>query len=90
MSSTRTISSSPATASRKAPGNVVWTCTAGYATTPKDLEQAVLEIIALKFRERERVGVSSKTLAGEMVSFFRNVSTDTIAVIDNYKRVVPV
>jgi hypothetical protein len=40
----------------KGTGNVVWTCTAGYATTPKDLEQAVLEIIALKFRERERVG----------------------------------
>jgi hypothetical protein len=64
--------------------------TAGYAATPKDLEQAVLEILALKFKERERIGVSSKTLAGETISFFRNVSSDTMAVIDSYRRVVPV
>lgn len=68
--------------------NVAVTYTAGYAAAPLDLEQAVLEVIALKFKERDHTGISSKTLAGEVISFFRNVSTDTTAVIDNYRRVV--
>jgi hypothetical protein len=70
--------------------NVVLVYTAGYEATPADIEQAVLEIVALKFKERERIGVSSETLAGQTISFFRNVSSDTMSVIDSYRRVVPV
>lgn len=70
--------------------NVGIVYTAGYDATPADLEQAVLEIVVLKFKERDRIGVSSETLAGQTISFFRNVSSDTMAVIDNYRRVVPV
>lgn len=71
-------------------GNVVWTCTAGYDATPADLEQAVLEIIGLKFKERSRIGLASETLAQQTVSYWRDISPAQMAVIDNYRRVVPI
>lgn len=43
---------------------------AGYAQTPPDIEQACIELVALRYRERERIGHQSKSLAGETVSFF--------------------
>jgi hypothetical protein len=69
--------------------NVVRAFTAGFATTPLDLEQAVLEIIGHKYRERDRIGQGSKILLGETVSFLRDVPPDCLRVIDNYRRVVP-
>lgn len=68
--------------------NVVVAYTAGFAATPTDLEQAVLEIIQLKSELKERGGVSSKTLAGETISFFRDVSRETLSTIDSYRRVL--
>ena len=44
---------------------------AGYATVPPELEQAVIELIAAKYRERERIGHQSKSLAGEATTFTR-------------------
>lgn len=67
--------------------NVVLAYTAGYATTPLDLEQAVIEIVAHKYRERDRIGQTSKILAGETVNFLRDVPIDALRVIDQYERV---
>jgi len=67
--------------------NVALQYTAGFLTTPTDLEQAVLEIIAHKYKEKDRIGQASKILAGETVSFFRDVPPDTLRVLDNYMRV---
>ena len=52
-------------------GLVVVTYTAGYATLPPSLVQAVNELVGEAFRRRERIGQSSKSLGGqETVSFF--------------------
>ena len=51
-------------------GLVVVTYTAGYATLPPSLVQAVNELVGEAFRRRERIGQSSKSLGGqETVSF---------------------
>lgn len=67
--------------------NVVLVYTAGYAATPTDLEQAVVEIVAHKYKERDRIGQTSKVLAGETVSFLRDVPVDALRVIDQYRRI---
>lgn len=66
--------------------NVVLAYTAGFAAIPLDLEQAVLEVIQVKSDAKKLGNVSSKTLAGEVVSYFRDVAPQTLAAIDNYRR----
>lgn len=68
--------------------NVVLQYNAGLSSTPLDLEQAVLDIIAFKYKERDRIGQSSKILAGETIGFFRDVPPDALRVIDDYGRVL--
>ena len=63
---------------------------AGYATVPPELEQAVIELIAAKYRERERIGHQSKSLAGEATTFIVKDLPDAVkSVFMNYKKVVP-
>ena len=66
--------------------NVVVQYTAGFASVPTDIEQAVLELIALRYVNKDRVGVSSKALAGEQISWFHNAPTDVMDVLDQYRR----
>jgi hypothetical protein len=69
-------------------GNVVVSYTAGYATTPPDIEEACIELVALRYSERTRVGQNSKSLAGETVSFETKAMTDAIlGTLQNYRRV---
>ena len=68
--------------------NVVINYTAGFVTTPLSLEQAVLDIVAFKYREKGRIGESSKILNGETVAYFRDVPPDALRVLDSYARVV--
>ena len=49
--------------------NVEVSYTAGYATVPAGLEQACIELIGLRYKERDRIGISSKGLAGETITF---------------------
>jgi len=70
--------------------NIALTYTAGYATTPPELEQAVIEVIALRYKERERIGHQSKSLAGETVSFYIKDYPDSVqTILNNYRKVVP-
>ena len=70
--------------------NVALTYSAGYATTPPELEQAVIEVIALRYKERERIGHQSKSLAGETVSFYIKDYPDSVqTILKNYRKVVP-
>lgn len=73
-------------------GNVELAYTAGYAATPPDLEQACLELCALRYKDRERIGQVSKSLgAGETVTFSQKDMSDFVReVLKNYKKVVPV
>lgn len=51
------------------PQNVVIVYTAGYATCPSDLEQAVIEHVALRYRDRRRSGLSAESLSGESATY---------------------
>lgn len=44
--------------------NVVLSYTAGYATTPSDVEQAIVELVAFKFMERKHVGEKTQSVGG--------------------------
>ena len=71
--------------------NVTVSYTAGYASTPLDVEQAVIELVGERFRARERSGLSAKTLGGqETTGFVTKAFNDTItALLAPYRRVVP-
>lgn len=72
-------------------GNVRISYTAGYESIPSDLEQACIEIVAYAFKGRDRIGLSSKGLAGETTSYLTSEIPDSArAVINRYMRVVPV
>ncbi len=72
-------------------GNVLLSYTAGYATVPLDIEQACIELISLRYRERDRIGQASKSMAGETTAFITKAMTDSVLQsIKQYKKVVPI
>jgi len=64
--------------------NVRLQYTAGYATIPKDIEQACIELVALKYYDRgsARLGVASK----EGTSFVSQLPQEIRQVLELYKR----
>lgn len=69
--------------------NVVVTYTAGYASTPADVDQACVELVGLKYRERDRIGQVSKSLAGEVVAFSQKDMSDNVkTALKQYRRVI--
>lgn len=74
----------------KGHGNVSLSYTAGYASIPEDIEQAVIESVLLAFKRRDHLDVSSKGLAGETVSFINSELTPAARdALRPYKKVVP-
>ena len=71
--------------------NVTVTYQAGYTATPPDVEQAVIELVGERFRARERIGLTAKTLGGqETTAFATKPFNDTIAaLLGPYRRVCP-
>lgn len=62
---------------------------AGFNTVPADIEQAVIDLVALRYKERDRIGIQSKTLAGETVSYFiGDLSPSAKSILQRYKRVI--
>lgn len=71
--------------------NVVLAYTAGYVTTPLDLQQACIDTIALRWRERERIGHVSKSLGGETTAFsLKDFPAQVLTLLNQYKKVVPI
>lgn len=71
-------------------GNVVVSYTAGYAETPPDVEQACISLAAARYRERDRIGLSAKGLAGETTQFsVRDMPPDAAMLLQQYRKVVP-
>jgi hypothetical protein len=72
--------------------NVVFTYTAGYAATPPDIAQACIELVALRYRERTRIGEISKAIGGsETVSFSqKDMSASILTLLQQYRVVAPV
>jgi Phage gp6-like head-tail connector protein len=75
---------------RKA-GCVTLQYTAGYAVTPPDLAQACIELVALRYRERSRLGEVSRAIGGgETVSYSQKDMSDPIkTLIQQYRIVAP-
>lgn len=69
--------------------NIAVTYTAGFPSTPPELEQACIELVALRYKERDRVGQNSKSIGGEIVSFNTKDFTGPIqTILDSYKKVI--
>lgn len=70
--------------------NVFITYSAGYATTPSEIERACIELVALRYREKDRIGHSSKSMASETVSFITKDFPDSVkTILNNYRKVIP-
>jgi Phage gp6-like head-tail connector protein len=71
--------------------NISLSYVAGFAVIPADITRACMELVGKKYRERDRIGQSSKTLAGEIVSFTPSDMTDELkSVMRQYQRVTPI
>ena len=69
--------------------NIVIVYTAGLASVPTDIAQAVIELAAYRYKVKDRISIASKNLpAGEVISFVGySASTASVdAVIDAYRR----
>jgi hypothetical protein len=76
---------------RKA-GYVTLQYTAGYAVIPPDLGEACIELVALRYRERSRIGEIARAIGGgETVSYSQKDMSDAIkTLIQQYRVVTPV
>jgi hypothetical protein len=72
--------------------NVSVTYAAGYASVPPDIAQACIELVALRYRERTRIGEASKALmSGETVTYSqKDMSDDIKTLLSQYQAVAPV
>lgn len=60
---------------------------ASVATVPADVEQAVSEMVGREYRKRDRLGLSTKSTAGEALTFDNGIPASVAATIDSYRRV---
>jgi hypothetical protein len=66
--------------------NVQISYTAGLAAVPADVEQACIEAVSLRYKAKDRLGVTSKSLAGESISFSNDDFPDYVTrVLDQYR-----
>jgi hypothetical protein len=72
--------------------NVVMTYTAGYSATPPEIAQACTELVALRYRERTRIGEVSRSMGGaETVTYSQKDVSDGIkTLLQQYRLVTPV
>lgn len=69
-------------------GNIQISYTAGFTTTPKDIEDAVIQWVGWLYRSRDRIGQTTKSLAGETISFApEEMPPYTRAVIEAWRTV---
>jgi hypothetical protein len=71
-------------------GNVVITYTAGFAAVPPEIEQACIELVGQRFRDKDRIGLASKGVGGETTAFLVKDMPDSCrTILDTYKRILP-
>lgn len=64
--------------------------TAGYTTVPFDLSQAVVEMVADKYKRRANIGIQARAIANETITYTSGeVPKSARVVLLNYMRVVP-
>jgi hypothetical protein len=71
--------------------NVIVSYTAGYAAMPPDIAQACIELVCRRYRERTRIGETSRALSGnEMVSFSqKDISDAVLLLLSPYRALAP-
>lgn len=63
---------------------------AGFDDVPFEIEQACIELIANRYKEKDRIGLQSKGLAGETIAFsMKDMPADVKTILTNYKKVIP-
>lgn len=73
----------------KGQANVALTYSAGYVQIPPEIEQACIELVGLRYKERDRIGHASKAIQGETVSFtIVDMPPQVRTILNNYKKVV--
>lgn len=72
--------------------NVIVTYTAGYSTTPPEIAQACIELVALRYRERNRIGEVSRSVGGgETVTYAqKDMSASIATLLQQYRVVAPI
>jgi hypothetical protein len=72
--------------------NVVVVYTAGYTTTPPEIAQACIELVALRYRDRTRIGEVSRAIGGgETVTYSqKDMSAAITTMLQQYRAVAPV
>lgn len=72
--------------------NVIVSYTAGYLSTPPDIAQACIELVCLRYRERTRIGETSRASAGgETVAFSQqDMSAGVKLLLAQYRAVAPI
>jgi hypothetical protein len=62
-----------------------------YSYTPEDLAQVTNDVVAWHFRDRDRIGMISKSLAGQETTRFAKTALgpSSIAMLQNFMSVVP-
>lgn len=76
-----------------APGfqNISVTYTAGYASIPGPVKDAVIELVALHYKERQRIGMNSVSDGQTSTTYNRRAMTESIEdALNRYCMVVPV
>lgn len=68
--------------------NVVITYSAGYPSIPDDLSQACAAMVSLLYKERDRLGLTSKSVGGESISYTTDMPEYVRRVIDSYRSVM--
>ncbi len=72
--------------------NVTLAYTAGFAATPAAVEQACIELVSLRYRERGREGVIQENIVGVSSTTFRviDLTPSSVSGLDPYRQVAPV
>lgn len=73
--------------------NISVSYTAGFIVVPDDIVQACVELVAWRYKEKERVGQSTVSFAssGQNVTYqTSDVPADVKTTLNNYRKVVPV
>lgn len=89
-SSGKTIRSPGRFAFNESRSGVVVTYSAGYDPIPFDVQQSCIELVALRYREKDRIGQTQKATGSETVMFTdKQALTQTLANLKEYKNTVP-
>jgi len=64
---------------------------AGYSVIPSEIKQACIEMVAIRYKERDRIGLNSKSMAGETTAYnVKDMPDHVKSILKQYRRVVPI